>query len=110
MISEVHVKKTVLMLQTREQAVYQEASEAVQVTEWTDRIYRNTPPEHIVTNVVSGRKMRVLKYNLADTGEVLNFGFELCDCNCYDLFQSLHTVFPFFLKKILSDLWMTICH
>lgn len=52
---------------TREHAVYQEASEGVQVTEWTDRVYRNTPPEHIVTNVVSGRKMRVLKYNLADT-------------------------------------------
>ena len=47
--------------------MFQEGSEAVQVTEWTDRIYRNTPPEHIVTNVVSGRKMRVLKYNLADT-------------------------------------------
>lgn len=49
--------------------MFQETSEGVQVTEWTDRVYRNTQPEHIVTNVVSGRKMRVLKYNLADTGK-----------------------------------------
>lgn len=35
--------------------------------EWTDRIYQNTQPEHIITNVVSGRKMRVQKYNFPDT-------------------------------------------
>lgn len=39
----------------------------VQVCEWTDRIYQNTQPEHIITNVVSGRKMRVQKYNFPDT-------------------------------------------
>ena len=27
------------------------------------RIYINTPHEHIVTNVVLGRKMRIQKYN-----------------------------------------------
>lgn len=37
------------------------------VCEWTDRIYQNTQPEHIITNVVSGRKMRVQKYNFPDT-------------------------------------------
>ena len=31
------------------------------------RIYINTPHEHIVTNVVSGRKMRIQKYNFPDT-------------------------------------------
>lgn len=39
----------------------------VTVCEWTDRIYQNTQPEHIITNVVSGRKMRVQKYNFPDT-------------------------------------------
>ena len=37
------------------------------IGEHTDRIYTNTPPEHIITNVVSGRKMRVQKYNFPDT-------------------------------------------
>lgn len=37
------------------------------IGEWTDRIYTHTGPEHIITNVVSGRKMRVQKYNLPDT-------------------------------------------
>lgn len=46
---------------------YQECREVVTLSEWTDRIYINTPHEHIVTNVVSGRKMRVQKYNLPDT-------------------------------------------
>jgi glucose-6-phosphate 1-epimerase len=31
----------------------------VTIGEWTDRIYTHTPPEHIITNVVSGRKMRI---------------------------------------------------
>jgi hypothetical protein len=31
------------------------------------RVYIHTPGEHIVTNVVSGRKMRIQKYNFPDT-------------------------------------------
>lgn len=48
---------------------YQECREVVTLNEWTDRVYINTPlpHEHIVTNVVSGRKMRIQKYNLPDT-------------------------------------------
>ncbi|GBO99275.1 Glucose-6-phosphate 1-epimerase [Eumeta japonica] len=53
---------------TREGAVYQETREVVTVNEWTDRIYQNTMQEHIITNVVSGRKMRIQKYNFPDTG------------------------------------------
>jgi hypothetical protein len=30
-------------------------------------VYIHTPGEHIVTNVVSGRKMRIQKYNFPDT-------------------------------------------
>ncbi|KAG8327291.1 hypothetical protein J6590_022714 [Homalodisca vitripennis] len=52
---------------TRENAMYQEGREAVTITEWTDRIYQNTAQEHIITNVVSGRKMRIQKYNFPDT-------------------------------------------
>lgn len=48
--------------------MYQETRESVTVGEWTDRIYQNTPQEHIITNVVSNRKMRIQKYNLPDTG------------------------------------------
>lgn len=40
----------------------------VTVAEYTDRVYQNTPQEHIITNVVSGRKMRIQKYNFPDTG------------------------------------------
>lgn len=50
--------------------IYQEGREAVTIGEWTDRIYQNTPQEHIITNVVSGRKMRVQKYNFPDTGDL----------------------------------------
>ena len=39
----------------------QECREVVTIGEWTDRIYEGTPPEHIITNVVSGRKMRIQK-------------------------------------------------
>ena len=46
---------------------FQECRDVVMIGEWTDRIYTNTPPEHIITNVVSGRKMRVQKYNFPDT-------------------------------------------
>lgn len=46
---------------------YQECRDVVMIGEWTDRIYTHTGPEHIITNVVSGRKMRVQKYNLPDT-------------------------------------------
>lgn len=37
------------------------------MNEWTDRVYQHTPQEHIVTNVVSGRKMRIHKFNMPDT-------------------------------------------
>lgn len=53
--------------QTRDGAIYQEGRESVTIGEWTDRIYQNTPQEHIITNVVSGRKMRIQKYNFPDT-------------------------------------------
>lgn len=53
--------------QTRINAVCQEGRDVVTINEWTDRIYQNTPQEHIITNVVSGRKMRVQKYNFPDT-------------------------------------------
>ena len=46
---------------------YQECRDVVTIGEWTDRIYTLTPPEHIITNVVSGRKMRIQKYNFPDT-------------------------------------------
>lgn len=42
----------------------------VTVNEWTDRIYHHTPQEHVITNVVSGRKMRLHKYNFPDTGKL----------------------------------------
>ena len=48
--------------------MYQENREVVTIDEWTDRIYQNTPQEIVVTNVVSGRKMKIQKYNLSDTG------------------------------------------
>ncbi|XP_063699500.1 uncharacterized protein LOC134830069 isoform X3 [Culicoides brevitarsis] len=53
--------------QTRDGAIYQEGREVVTVNEWTDRIYQHTPQEHVITNVVSGRKMRLQKYNFPDT-------------------------------------------
>ncbi|PSN38301.1 hypothetical protein C0J52_19164 [Blattella germanica] len=53
---------------SREGAVFQEGRDVVTISEWTDRIYQNTPQEHIITNVVSGRKMRIQKYNFPDTG------------------------------------------
>jgi glucose-6-phosphate 1-epimerase len=53
--------------QTRDGAIYQEGREVVTVNEWTDRIYQHTQQEHIITNVVSGRKMRLQKYNFPDT-------------------------------------------
>ena len=46
----------------------------VMINEWTDRVYQNTPQEHIITNVVSGRKMRIQKFNLPDTGEGIGWG------------------------------------
>lgn len=57
-------------LQTRDGAIYQEGREVVTINEWTDRIYQHTNQEHIITNVVSGRKMRLQKYNFPDTGEI----------------------------------------
>lgn len=55
--------------QTRDGAIYQEGRDVVTINEWTDRIYQHTPQEHIITNVVSGRKMRLQKYNFPDTGK-----------------------------------------
>jgi len=52
---------------TRDNAVFQEGRDSVTIGEWTDRIYNNTSQEHIITNVVSGRKMRIQKYNFPDT-------------------------------------------
>jgi glucose-6-phosphate 1-epimerase len=57
------------MSQSREGAIFQEGRDVVTISEWTDRIYQNTPQEHIITNVVSGRKMRIQKYNFPDTGK-----------------------------------------
>lgn len=51
--------------------MYQETREVVTINEWTDRVYQNTMQEHIITNVVSGRKMRIQKYNFPDTGQSL---------------------------------------
>jgi hypothetical protein len=53
--------------------MFQEARDVVTIGEWTDRIYQNTPQEHIITNVVSGRKMRIQKYNFPDTGNIFIF-------------------------------------
>ncbi|XP_014288342.1 uncharacterized protein [Halyomorpha halys] len=47
--------------------VFQEGRESVTINEWTDRLYQNTTQEHVITNVVSGRKMRLQKYNFPDT-------------------------------------------
>ncbi|XP_049301997.1 uncharacterized protein LOC105228281 isoform X3 [Bactrocera dorsalis] len=52
---------------TRDGAIYQEGREIVTIGEWTDRVYQHTPQEHVITNVVSGRKMRLQKYNFPDT-------------------------------------------
>ena len=57
-----------IFLQARENTLYQEHRDVVTINEWTDRVYQNTPLEHIITNVVSGRKMRIQKYNFVDTG------------------------------------------
>jgi len=51
--------------------MYQEGREVLTISEFTDRIYQNTPQEHIITNVVSNRKMRIQKYNFPDTGIIL---------------------------------------
>jgi len=59
----------ICMSQSRDGAVFQEGRDVVTISEWTDRVYQNTPQEHIITNVVSGRKMRIQKYNFPDTGE-----------------------------------------
>lgn len=48
--------------------MYQEPREMVTVNHWTDRIYQNTQQEHVISNVVSGRKMKMIKYNMPDTG------------------------------------------
>lgn len=52
---------------TRDSTMYQETREVVTIDEWTDRIYQGTPQEIMITNVVSGRKMKIQKYNLSDT-------------------------------------------
>ena len=57
--------------------MFQEARDVVTIGEWTDRIYQNTPQEHIITNVVSGRKMRIQKYNFPDTGNTFKSSINL---------------------------------
>ncbi|XP_046403351.1 putative glucose-6-phosphate 1-epimerase [Ischnura elegans] len=52
---------------TRDNTVFREVRDVVGISEFTDRVYHNTPQEHIITNVVSGRKMRIQKYNFPDT-------------------------------------------
>lgn len=61
-------------MQTRDNIMYHENREVVTIDEWTDRIYQNTPQELVIANVVSGRKMKIQKYNLSDTG-TYEFGF-----------------------------------
>lgn len=61
--------------------MFQEARDVVTIGEWTDRIYQNTPQEHIITNVVSGRKMRIQKYNFPDTGKYLKKLLKLINLN-----------------------------
>lgn len=46
----------------------------VSVNHWTDRIYQNTQQEHVISNVVSGRKMKMIKYNMPDTGKWVIYG------------------------------------
>lgn len=58
-----------VIFQTRDGPIYQEGRDVVTINEWTDRIYQHTPQEHIITNVVSGRKMKLQKYNFPDTGK-----------------------------------------
>lgn len=60
---------TTFIDKTRDGPIYQEGRDVVTINEWTDRIYQHTPQEHIITNVVSGRKMKLQKYNFPDTGE-----------------------------------------
>lgn len=48
----------------------------VTVNHWTDRIYQNTQQEHVISNVVSGRKMKMIKYNMPDTGIWIIYIFE----------------------------------
>lgn len=55
--------------------IYQEPREMVTVNHWTDRIYQNTQQEHVISNVVSGRKMKMIKYNMPDTGKY-NFNYD----------------------------------
>ena len=52
---------------------YQECRDVVTINEWTDRIYTNTPPEHIITNVVSGRKMRIQARQRMIMNSILSF-------------------------------------
>lgn len=57
--------------------MYQEIRNVVTIEEWTDRIYQCTPQELMITNVVSGRKMRIFKYNLPDTGKTTLSSYEV---------------------------------
>jgi hypothetical protein len=49
----------------------------VTVNHWTDRIYQNTQQEHVISNVVSGRKMKMIKYNMPDTGRWTIYHFKI---------------------------------
>ncbi|XP_071052743.1 uncharacterized protein [Onthophagus taurus] len=48
-------------------AISQENRDVVTICQYTDRIYQNTPQEHLVANVMSGCTMRIQKQNLPDT-------------------------------------------
>lgn len=69
--------------------MYQETREVVTIDEWTDRIYQCTPQEIMITNVVSGRKMKVQKYNLSDTGWQLIIRFNRWYEDCFLIERSL---------------------
>ncbi|CAH0554405.1 unnamed protein product [Brassicogethes aeneus] len=53
---------------TKDNAVSQEARAVVEIEEWTDRVYQNTPQEHTISNMASGRRIRIEKNNFPDTG------------------------------------------
>lgn len=75
------------IMQTRDNNMYQETRDVVTVNEWTDRIYQCTPQEIMITNVVSGRKMKIQKYNLSDTGIILKLLFRFASCIWYAFWQ-----------------------
>lgn len=82
---------------TRDGPIYQEGRDVVTINEWTDRIYQHTPQEHIITNVVSGRKMRLQKYNFPDTGLI----FEVLIENNNNFFK-VKLSFPYYIDRVIE--------